>query len=513
MKLTKLTAPLCALSTLAFLGNLEAETVIRLMAANITSGNNQSYDAGHGTRIFQGLDPDIVMIQEFNYGNNSASAIRGWIDTTFGPEFQYYREGGAQIPNGIISRYPIKASGEWDDTSVSNRDFAWARIDIPGDKDLWAISVHLLTTSATVRNTEAVQLKNFINANVPTGDYLVIGGDFNTGSRTEPALSTLSSVVVTSGPYPVDKNGKDGTNASRSKPYDWVLVDNDLHQYRTPVLIGNSTFPNGLVVDSRVYSPLSEIYPVQSGDSGAANMQHMAVVRDFLIPDGGSTGGGNTGGGISSGETVTGSVSPGQWMYYTVNVESNVTSMTIKLEGTNSGDADLYIRKGSPPTSSSYDFRPYLNGSNETVTVSAATNPAVSAGTWHIGVYGYSAAGYKLTVTKTTGSTGGGTTTPLTLLNTSSSVAQGAWMHFPVNVPSGKTKMTVTLSGSGDADLYVKQGSQPTASSYHFRPYLDGSAESVTVNQSTNPKLTAGTWYVSVNGYTASSFTIVVVVE
>ncbi len=201
---------------------------VRLMAANISSGNYQSYDPGHGTRIFQGTKPDVVMIQEFNYGDNSATAIRSFVNTAFGSTFSYYREAGAQIPNGVISRWPIVASGEWDDPYVTNRDFAWARIDIPGPKDLWVVSVHLLTRSSSVRNTEAVNLVNYIKANVPAGDYLAIGGDFNTDSRTESCFGTFSQVVTTNGPHPADKNGNAGTNASREKPYDHVLVDADL---------------------------------------------------------------------------------------------------------------------------------------------------------------------------------------------------------------------------------------------------------------------------------------------
>ncbi len=104
---------------------------IRLMAANLTSGSSQTYDPGHGIRIFQGAHPDVAMIQEFNYGTNSAADVRAFVDAAFGPGFSYFRESGAQIPNGIVSRWPIVASGEWDDTSVANRDFAWARIDIP----------------------------------------------------------------------------------------------------------------------------------------------------------------------------------------------------------------------------------------------------------------------------------------------------------------------------------------------------------------------------------------------
>ncbi|HTN88236.1 MAG TPA: endonuclease/exonuclease/phosphatase family protein, partial [Sorangium sp.] len=244
----------------------------------------QSYDPGHGQRIMQGLEPDIVLIQEFNYGDNRAAQIRDFVDETFGATFSYYREDGAQIPNGIVSRYPILESGEWDDSSVSNRDFAWARIDIPGPIDLWAVSVHLLTAGSGVRRTEAQQLVAAIQDTFPEGDYLVIGGDFNTDNRSEPCISTLSEVVVTSSPYPADRNGNTGTNASRGKPYDWVLVDDDLDPLETAVVIGGSTFPSGLVADTRVYSPIGELSPALATDSGADSMQHMGVVRDFLLP-------------------------------------------------------------------------------------------------------------------------------------------------------------------------------------------------------------------------------------
>nr|WP_244237416.1 lamin tail domain-containing protein [Corallococcus llansteffanensis] len=266
-----------------------ANVRLRLMAANLSSGTGQDYDPGHGIRIFQGTDADVVMIQEFNYKTDSAADIRSFVDTAFGTGFSYFREAGAQIPNGIISRYPIVAAGEWDDTQVSNRDFSWARINIPGPKDLWVVSVHLLTTSSSVRNTEASNLVKFINANVPAGDFLAIGGDFNSGSRSEALFSTFSQVVSTASPYPADRNGNTNTNAGRNSPYDHVLVDSDLRAYQTSVVIGSSTFANGLVADTRVYSPLSDISPALSGDSGASGMQHMGVIKDFLVPGDGTT--------------------------------------------------------------------------------------------------------------------------------------------------------------------------------------------------------------------------------
>ncbi len=266
---------------------------IRIMAANTTSGNNQSY-LDPGDRIFQGLDPDIALIQEFTIGSGSsqdATTTTNWVAANFGPGFHWYREpGNEQIPNGIVSRWPIVASGQIDDDNVSNRDHAWARIDIPGDKDLWVASVHLLTSSSGNRNSQAQVLVNGFNAlNIPAGDYVVIGGDFNTDSRSESAVGTFRSYLgVSSGQefIPRDGGGDDDTNANRNKPYDWVLVDSDLNAFHDSVRIGANTFPGGLVFDSRVYSPLSDVAPVQSGDSGATNMQHMAVIKDYVVPTG-----------------------------------------------------------------------------------------------------------------------------------------------------------------------------------------------------------------------------------
>jgi len=268
---------------------LMAGEVIRIMAANITSGTNQSYDPGEGNRIFQALAPDIAMVQEMNYLSDSPTNFRSWVTENFGASFSYFREPGNGIPNGIVSRYPILASGEWDDTTLTDRDFAWAKIDIPGDKNLWVISVHLKASSGSTnsnqRNTQAGQILSYITAaNIPSTDYMVIGGDFNTYSRTEACIDTLSSTFVTGSPWPADQSNNDNTNAGRSEPYDWVIPDNELNALKTPLIVGSKTYTNGLVFDSRVYKPLSDVSPVLATDSGATGMQHMAVIRAFNIP-------------------------------------------------------------------------------------------------------------------------------------------------------------------------------------------------------------------------------------
>ncbi|HYN79888.1 MAG TPA: PPC domain-containing protein [Gemmatimonadaceae bacterium] len=53
------------------------------------------------------------------------------------------------------------------------------------------------------------------------------------------------------------------------------------------------------------------------------------------------------------------------------------------LSGTE-GDADLYVRRHHPPTTTTYDCRPYKNGSNEICVVNLA-GPAVV----HVMVRGY----------------------------------------------------------------------------------------------------------------------------
>jgi endonuclease/exonuclease/phosphatase family metal-dependent hydrolase len=265
-----------------------APITARLVAGNISSGNLQSYSPGDGGRIFKALKGDVVMIQEFNYNSNSDADVRGFVTRYFGAEFSYMR-GTGQIPNGVISRFPILASGEWVDASVSNRAFVWAKIDLPGPRDLVAVSVHLLTSSSGNRATEANQLKGYLQANVTDGSFIAVGGDFNTDSRSETALNNFSAILSTGSPYPADQKGNDGTNTGRTKPYDWLIVSPSLQARRVNTQLGSVGHPNGAVFDSRVFSPISSLNTagdpdaLTGGESAASNMQHMAVVRDFAV--------------------------------------------------------------------------------------------------------------------------------------------------------------------------------------------------------------------------------------
>jgi PKD repeat protein len=96
-----------------------------------------------------------------------------------------------------------------------------------------------------------------------------------------------------------------------------------------------------------------------------------------------STGSGS--GSLTSGVPVTGlSATTGSFgTIYTLVVPAGKTTVTFTITGS-TGDADLYVRIGAAPTTTTYNCRPYLTGDNETCTFNA---PA--AGTYYVGVRAY----------------------------------------------------------------------------------------------------------------------------
>ena len=139
---------------------------------------------------------------------------------------------------------------------------------------------------------------------------------------------------------------------------------------------------------------------------------------------GGGGGGGPTQ--LQNGVAETGlSGAAGSEAFFTLEVPAGESLLEFVMAG-GSGDADLYVKYGAAPTTSSYDCRPYLGGNNEDCSFSS---PA--AGTWHVMIRGYSSySGVSLTGTH---SGGGGT------------------------CPAGFTEYSGNLSGTG-AQAYEPAG-------------------------------------------------------
>jgi endonuclease/exonuclease/phosphatase family metal-dependent hydrolase len=275
---------LAVLAALALAAAAWGETRIRVVSANLTD-RGQRYSE-HGIRIVRGLRPDVVLVQECNYGDGSEQAVRELAEAMVGPGAHAHREKPRGIPNAIFSRWPLKTRGVWDDPAVGDREWVHAWIDIPGNVDVFAVSVHFKAKAgfAATRAGEARGLAEKVAAKVPAGSYIMIGGDLNTERADEACLRALGEVVVVPAERPVDQAGDADTNASRRKPYDWVLANEALERHRVAVRVGPQSFENGLVFDSRVFAPLEDVPGVERGDSGVPQMQHMAVVREFLVP-------------------------------------------------------------------------------------------------------------------------------------------------------------------------------------------------------------------------------------
>jgi endonuclease I/methionine-rich copper-binding protein CopC len=83
---------------------------------------------------------------------------------------------------------------------------------------------------------------------------------------------------------------------------------------------------------------------------------------------------------------------------YTMTVPSGASNLNFAISG-GTGDADLYVRFGSAPSTTAYDCRPYASGNNESCPFAAP-----SAGTWHVMVRMYNTvSGVSLTGSYSTG--------------------------------------------------------------------------------------------------------------
>jgi len=199
---------------------------------------------------------------------------------------------------------------------------------------------------------------------------------------------------------------------------------------------------------------------------------------------------------LSNGQTVTGqSGALGSQTFFTLEVPAGASGLTFTMSG-GSGDADLYVRFGTAPTTTTFDCRPFRTGNNETCSISN-----VQAGTYHVMIRGYAAySGVSIVANYTAGGTGGGNQAPSIDVNNLSGAA-GQWRSTTINVPAGQSQLVVQISGgTGDADLYLRRGANPTTTTYDCRPFRTGNNETCTIN---NPQ--AGTWNIRLRGFSAFS--------
>lgn len=179
----------------------------------------------------------------------------------------------------------------------------------------------------------------------------------------------------------------------------------------------------------------------------------------------------------------------------TVPPEQRIFRVQIWDEDGQSGDMDLYVRYGSLPTQETYDFRPYMDGSNESA---FAEKPA--PGNWYIMLHAA-----KETVANVFLKVRYGVPQIIQLTDGSVKPELTAEkldrQYFKIEVPEKTVRLTISSSGgTGDCDLYARFAALPNLNDFDARPYMDGNFETVSIE---TPD--AGTWYAMLNAYDSYS--------
>jgi vibriolysin len=193
-------------------------------------------------------------------------------------------------------------------------------------------------------------------------------------------------------------------------------------------------------------------------------------------------------------QTISGAT--GSETHFSMETPADVLAVDFNMNG-GSGDADLYVKFGSAPTSTSYDCRPYASGNTEACNFSAG-----QTGTYYVMVKGYSAYSNATLVGSFT--TDGGTPPPSGDSGSKSniSIARRSWNRTTVTIPAGVSSFTVTTTGgSGDGDLYLRLGSNPTTKNYDCRSKTTGSnTETCTISGPAQ-----GDWVIGIRATSAVS--------
>ena len=190
----------------------------------------------------------------------------------------------------------------------------------------------------------------------------------------------------------------------------------------------------------------------------------------------------------------------GAQLQFTLAVPAGATGLKFEMSGV-TGDADMYVKFGSAPTTSTYDCRPYVSGNAETCTITTA-----QTGTYYVMLNGYAAfSGVSL---KGSYTTGGGGACPAGYTQYSSTLsATGANYYAPsstgyVSSVSGTHAGTLTGPTGVDFDLYLQKKSGSTWNSA-------ASSTGSTASESVSYSGTSGTYRWRVYSYSGSgAFTL-----
>ena len=228
----------------------------------------------------------------------------------------------------------------------------------------------------------------------------------------------------------------------------------------------------------------------------------------------------NTPGELSNGQTQNFVLSRNETKAYTIQVPENAINLKASING--SGDADLYVKRtpiswpGDSGQHNETGFKSlWATGSNETVIF-----PSPNAGTWHVLLHGYSSAQGNIVISYeiAAADNDNGSDNGSALVNgapQSFLLSNNETKDYTIQVPANTRVLRASISGSGDADLYVKRtpvawpnDAGPHNASEFKSLWATGSNETVTF---TNPG--SGSWHIFLHGYSQAQGKVVITYE
>lgn len=208
--------------------------------------------------------------------------------------------------------------------------------------------------------------------------------------------------------------------------------------------------------------------------------------------------GGGGGGELTRGVALTGqSAATNASLAYTLAVPAGATNLTFTTSG-GSGDADMFVRFGSAPTTTTYDCKSEGSSNAESCTIAAP-----SAGTYHVMLRAYAAfSGLSIVGNYSTG--GGGTQT---YTNTADyTISDNATVESPITV-SGRSgnapsnaQVAVNIVHTYQGDLKVDLVA-PDGSVYVLHNRAGGATDNIVQTYTVNLSSEAlnGNWRLRVN--------------
>jgi hypothetical protein len=298
--------------------------------------------------------------------------------------------------------------------------------------------------------------------------------------------------------------------------------------YRSPARSGNETLSitaqSTPALQAGIYYITLALYTTNSTVRGTI----VATVSSTPVPSGNQLASGQPRR-FSYGPVTGGTLFRGD-RGFTVEVPAGARVLEIEIAADNPDhDLDLFVRQGQEVGLSNGNVVADHNSTGptgrETITITQASQPALRAGTYFIGI-GLFSRGVTATGAITARITGGGGTTPPpapTIVDLTSGVSRDIAISpvtsssllatsYRIQVPEGARRLELRLASptpNADLDLFARFGSAPEVASGRvvsdYRSTGAASDESIVVTSTSDPPLRAGEYFIRLGVFTTNT--------